>query len=59
MSEPDSHPLILSTLERTILNLQSPPSEGYIFTDDKAPVERITNSMIFKFMLSEEIENLK
>jgi spermidine synthase len=59
MSEPDSHPLLLSTLERTILNLQPPPSEGYIFTDDKAPVERITNSMILKFILSEEIANLQ
>ena len=59
MSEQDSHPLILSTLERTILNLQPPPSKGYIFTDDKAPVERITNSMIFKLILSEEIGNLQ
>ena len=59
MSEPDSHPLVLSTLERTILNIQSPPSDGYIFTDDKAPVERITNSMIFRFMLSEEKLNLQ
>jgi len=59
MSEPDSHPLILSTLERTILNLQLPPSVGYIFTDDKAPVERITNSMILKLILSKEIVNLQ
>jgi len=59
MSKTDSHPLILSTLETTILNLQSPPSEGLIFTDDKAPVERITNSMILKFILSQEIVNLQ
>ncbi len=59
MSEPDTHPIILSALERTILNLQSLPSEGYIFTDDKAPVEWITNSMILKLFLSEEIINLQ
>jgi len=54
-SEPDSHPLILAALERTILNMQSPPSEGIIFTDDKAPVEWITNSMISNFLLSKEM----
>ena len=59
MSEPDSHPLILAALERTILNMQSPPSEGIIFTDDKAPVEWITNSMISDFLLSEEMVNLQ
>jgi predicted membrane-bound spermidine synthase len=59
ISKPDSHPLILSTLETTILNLQPPPSEGIIFTDDKAPVERITNSMILELILSEEIVNLQ
>jgi spermidine synthase len=59
MSEPDAHPIVLSTLERTILNLQPPPSEGYLFTDDKAPVELITNSMILKLFLSEEIANLQ
>ena len=46
MSEPETHPLILSALEKTILNLQSTPSGGIIFTDDKAPVEKLTNSMI-------------
>ena len=59
MSEPDSHPLILAALERTILNIQPPPSEGIIFTDDKAPVEWITNSMISDFFLSEEMVNLQ
>ena len=57
--ESDTHPLILAVLERTILNLKTPPSEGYIFTDDKAPVEWVTNSMILNFFLSEEITYLQ
>jgi len=59
MSETVPHPLILAALERTILNLQSPPSEGIIFTDDKAPVEWVTNSMISNFFLSEQITILQ
>lgn len=58
-SDPETHPLILSALERTILNLQSPPSDGIILTDDRAPVEKITNAMIHKLFFSKEISNLQ
>lgn len=58
-SDPDTHPLILSALERAILNIQPPPTNGYIFTDDKAPVEWITNEMIFNFIISDGIEGLR
>jgi len=57
--DPGTHPLVLAALERTILNMQLPPSEGIIFTDDKAPVELITNSMISNFFLSGEFVNLQ
>ena len=58
-SEPDIHPIILSALERAILNIQPPPTNGYVFTDDKAPVEWITNEMIFNFFFSEGIAVLQ
>jgi len=58
-SDPGTHPLVLAALERTVLYMQLPPSEGIIFTDDKAPVELITNSMISNFFLSGEFVNLQ
>ncbi|MDO9546173.1 MAG: fused MFS/spermidine synthase [Pelolinea sp.] len=58
-SDPNIHPLILSALEAAIPNIQPPPSDGYIFTDDKAPVEWITNEMIFNFFFSERFEALQ
>lgn len=58
-SHADTHPLILSALETAILNIQPQPKAGLIFTDDKAPVEWITNEMIFNFLISERFEVLQ
>ena len=50
--------LLRYALETAILNLQPVPQSGTILTDDLAPVERITNSMIFDLLLSENVEAL-
>lgn len=52
--------LLLSTIENTYLNLQPAPEVNeVIFTDDKAPIEWITNKMILKLFFSEELQNLQ
>lgn len=48
----DIHPVIVSTLATTIANLQPTPVEGTVFTDDRAPVELITNDMVVRFLFS-------
>ncbi len=48
----DIHPLIVQTLATTIANLQPTPSQGLVFTDDRAPVELITNDMVLRFLFS-------
>jgi predicted membrane-bound spermidine synthase len=53
------HPLVFSALESTILNIKPSPTEGIIFTDDRAPVEWVTNEMIFNFFFKEGIEVLQ
>jgi hypothetical protein len=50
--------LCCDILEIAILNLQPAPLEGTILTDDLAPVEWITNAMIFDLLFSENVEAL-
>ena len=50
--------LLRYSLETAILNLQPAPLEGTILTDDLAPVEWITNAMIFDLLFSENVEAL-
>ena len=60
LSEDESTPaLLLSTLETTILNLQPSPAERQVFTDDHAPIEWITNAMIFDLFRSGQIEEMQ
>jgi hypothetical protein len=52
------HPLLLEVVRKAILNQQPAPQGGTVFTDDKAPIEWITNNMVLKFVLSGEVETL-
>ena len=51
--------LLMSSLETAILNIQSNPQEGILFTDDHAPVEWLTNTMIFDTFRNDQIEKLQ
>jgi len=55
--EPDQ--LLLQTLEVAILNQQPNPDAGVVFTDDLAPVEWITNSMVFDLIFSDNMDALQ
>lgn len=50
------HPLLLETLQVSISNLASSPRQSLVFTDDRAPVEWITNTMIVEFLLFGDME---
>jgi predicted membrane-bound spermidine synthase len=52
------HPLLLEVLKKAIVNQQPVPQGGVVFTDDKAPIEWITNNMVLSFVLSGEVETL-
>ncbi len=43
-----THHFLLFAIETTIENLAAPPSGGRVYTDDWAPVESVTNSMIVR-----------
>jgi spermidine synthase len=52
----NTNPLLLDSMRLALVNLQSPPSPDTVFTDDVAPIEWITNNMVLKFLITENVE---
>lgn len=55
----DVHPLLIASIERLVENLAPVPEGGMTFTDERAPIEWITNEMILRFVLSGGTEDLR
>lgn len=55
----DVHALLLASIERTLQYQQPTPSGDLVLTDERAPIEWIINSMVLRFVLSGEIEQLQ
>jgi hypothetical protein len=55
----DIHPLLLSTMEVTIASLQPGYETTQVFTDDRAPIERIVDDMVIRFALGGDLEGLQ
>jgi len=45
-------PLLVDVLARTLGNLQPTPSSTVVFTDDRAPIEQLTNAVALQFLLT-------
>ncbi|MGA9533821.1 MAG: fused MFS/spermidine synthase [Anaerolineales bacterium] len=45
------HPFLTDVVRRAAENLQPTPSSDIVFTDDKAPVENLVNSIVIRYML--------
>lgn len=58
-NDPGTPQYLLQIIADTYDGLQPAPGEAMIFTDDLAPVEQITNSMIYKFLISGQVERLQ
>ena len=58
MTRPDVHPLLVSSIERVIVNLQPTPQSSEVYTDNLSPIERITNSMVLEYVLFGDMEAL-
>lgn len=60
MENPETPQLLLDVLATTYEGLQPLPEvNGQVFTDDHAPVEQITNSIVLNFLVEGGMENLK
>lgn len=51
--------LLLDVMASTYAGLQQSPDSSVVFTDDLAPIEGITNSMVLRFLLSDKMEILQ
>jgi spermidine synthase len=54
----DTPALLRDSLTRVAANLQPTPVSSVVFTDDVAPVEQLTNSIVIRFVLSGSIYQL-
>lgn len=52
-------PFLIDVLVRTLGNLQPTPESSVVFTDDRAPIELLTNSVALRFLLSGDTEILR
>lgn len=52
-------PLLMYVLGVTASNLQPDPDQDQVFTDDHAPIEWITNTMVLRFLLSGDVETIQ
>ena len=51
--------LLIDSMTLTLNNLQPAPQHTVVFTDDKSPIEWITNTMILKFILQGEMGKMQ
>ena len=58
-SREDLHPILEQAVARTIINMRPLPSSEVVFTDDLAPIEWLTNSMVLRFMIDGGLEELQ
>jgi len=57
--DPSTPQFVLQIMAQTYAGLQPAPTGGMVFTDDLAPIEQITNSMVLNFLLSGKVNDLK
>lgn len=57
--QPNINPLLIDTMAVTIQNIAENPKNTQVFTDDLAPIEWLTNSMIVDFFLNGDMEELQ
>ena len=56
---PDTPVILLEVMSTTYDGLQETINPGVVFTDDLAPIEEITNSMVLEFIFSGGVETLQ
>lgn len=52
----DIHPLLIHAMEKAVVFQQPLPETITVFTDDKAPIEWLTNNLVLNFMLTGDME---
>lgn len=55
----DVHPLLLTAIGSTIVNLQPGYETTQVFTDDQAPIEWLTDTLVINFFLRGDVQTLQ
>ncbi len=55
----DVHPLLLTVLSSTLVNMQPGYETTQVFTDDQTPIEWLTDNLVVNFLLHGEVESLQ
>ena len=58
-AEKNTPPLLLEAMASAIANHAEDPQPALVFTDDKAPIEWITNGVVIDFLFSGDVEMLQ
>jgi predicted membrane-bound spermidine synthase len=58
-SDPNTPPLLLQSMNATFVNLQPGYETSMVFTDDRAPIEWLTNNLVINFILHGDVESLQ
>jgi hypothetical protein len=53
------HPLLLESMQLTVANLQPQPETTLVFTDDRAQIEWLTNSLVMNFLFFGDMETIQ
>jgi spermidine synthase len=55
----DVHPLLVEVLQRAVLLRQEVPASQVIFTDDRSPIEWITNTMVLSYVFFSDMQEIR
>jgi spermidine synthase len=58
-AEGDTHPLLVESISLAWTNLAPTPQQTVVFTDDRSPIEWLTNNLILNFLLESGAEVLE
>lgn len=59
LQDKDTNPFLMDVLERSIQNSQPLPSSSIVFTDDKAPIEQLTDAIALRFIFGGSLDTLR
>ena len=59
MRQPDAPPLLVEAAKVAYGSMQPDPTGGMVYTDDLAPVEWVTNSLIINFILGGGVDGMQ
>ncbi|HHH81933.1 MAG TPA: spermine synthase [Chloroflexi bacterium] len=59
LREQEVHPLLIEVLARASQNLRATPASEIVFTDDRAPIEQLTNAIALRFIFEGGVDVLR